>query len=424
MKYFSEVILRRKPFSRYKRFDRWGYRKSLRLAYEITPLNVIHINSTAEGGGVAELLNNQIPLEKDLSIKSRWLVLRQPAQFFAITKKIHNLLQGNKESLTGQEKKFYLKSLLLAREELSNFLKKLPKPVILVLHDAQTLPLAEFLPADVFAVSRMHIDLSRPNAGTLNFLKPYFEKVRAVILSHPSFRPLWLSKNKTVISYPAIDPFSEKNITINRSEIIKRLTDFGWDTKPPIITQVSRFDKWKDPRGVAEAYRLAKKITPGLQLVLEGSLAVADDPEAMGLYLRLKNTYGRDPDIFLNGPAGPKAKKYGERWINILQRGSNIVIQKSLKEGFGLTVAEALWKNKAVIGGGTFGIKAQIKNGKSGFVVNSPEECASRIVQLLNQPKLADRLGQQGHDLVKKYFLFSHLILDFLEVYKNLLLKG
>src|SRR3989344_7328532 len=258
MKYFSEVILRPKPFSRYKRFDTGVYRQSLRLANEIAPVNVIHINSTAEGGGVAELLNNQVPLEKDLGINSYWLVLHQPAQFFAITKKIYNLLQGNKDSLTRQEKTFYLKRLLLAGEELNDFLKKLTGSVTLVLHDAQTLPLAEFIPADVFAISRMHIDLSRPNAGTLNFLKPYFKKVKAVILSHPSFRPLWLSKNKTVISYPAIDPFSEKNITISRSEIVKRLTDFGLDTKRPIITQVSRFDKWKDPTGVAEAYRLAK----------------------------------------------------------------------------------------------------------------------------------------------------------------------
>ena len=419
MKHFSIPNLPKQSFGQYLRFNAKLYRQSKITAKNLKGLPVIHINSTATGGGVAELLKTQVPLEKDLGLNSRWLVLREPKQFFFITKKMHNLLQGQKGFLSEPEKNYYIKRLKMPGQELKKLLEKISKPVVVVLHDPQVMPLIDYLPSWASSVIRLHIDLSDSSKTTIKFLRPFLEKADAVAVSHKDYRPSWLDKEKTIVSYPAINPFSRKNSKVNPEKIAKFFKLFGIDTQSPIIAQVSRFDFWKDPEGVIEAYYLAKKRIPKLQLVLEGAMEAKDDPEARGIFSKLKIEHQSDPDIFLHGLKTQAEPAY-ETWINALQRRADVVIQKSLREGFGLTVTEALWKGKAVIGGNALGIKAQIQNGRSGFIVNSPAECAKRIIQLIQNPNLAKRLGSRGQKIVRQNFLFNRLIFDFLKIYEQI----
>lgn len=409
----------REAFRPYARFGGGIYSRCLALSKSLKGLRVIHINSTASGGGVAELLKNQIPLEKDLGLASRWLALREPKRFFFVTKKIHNLLQGQKGFLSDPEKNYYLSRLDEPGRELRKILNTPGKPTVVVLHDPQVLPLINFLFAASAVIVRLHIDLSSANKSALKFLRPFLEKADRVIISHRLYRPVWLDKNKTTISYPAINPFSDKNREIASGKISGLFKHFGIDETRPIATQISRFDPWKDPEGVIQAYYLAKKELPKLQLVLEGAMEAKDDPQAAAIYNQLTMEYKNDPDIFLHGGKTLSDLSY-QTWINALQRRADVVIQKSLREGFGLTVTEALWKGKAVIGGNAAGIKVQIKNGRNGFIVKSPSECAKRMVQLINNPGLARTLGKSGKNIVRKNFLFNRLILDFLEIYTEI----
>lgn len=422
-KHFTEIKSPRQRFFAYKNLDAKIYRSCVKLAGRLKKLRVIHINSTALGGGVAELLKNQIPLERSLGLDSRWLVIKQPKSFFQVTKKIHNLLQGQTGALSEEEKIFMLGRLRLPGQELMAFLSGLSDAEVLVLHDPQVLPLIDFVPGAVRTVWRAHADVSRPNKAALEFLRPFFLKARKVIVSHKAYRPPGLPLNKFKISFPAISPFAQKNRPLGEAQIAKLFLAHGIDRQRPVVAQVSRFDPWKDPEGVIEAFYLAKKALPGLQLVLEGSQKAKDDPQAREIFARLKKQYGHDPDLFLRGEK-PEAFAAHETWVNALQSGANVVVQKSLKEGFGLTVAEAMWKQKAVIGGDTPGIRLQIKNGRTGFIVNSPQACARRIVELLKHPARAKRLGLSAHVYVKNHFLFNRLIADFLEIYSEILKPG
>ncbi|MBU6447913.1 glycosyltransferase, partial [Patescibacteria group bacterium] len=403
-------------FSRYKKFSLNTYRQCRSMAGRMRGTKIIHINSTAEGGGVAELLKSQIPLERGLGFDSKWFVIQEPKRFFVITKKIHNLLQGGKGQLPSYEKKYYVRQLRSAGDELKKILANSGKHVIVVLHDPQTLPLSSYVQADIPVIARLHIDLTSPNKSTLKFLKPFLQRAQKVIVSHKDFLPEWISKNKIAVSCPAIDPFSAKNRGIKIATASSIFKKFKISVNRPIVAQISRFDKWKDPEGVIKAYYLAKQRVPSLQLVLEGAEGAADDPEAESVFKYLSKKYKGDSDLFLLGKNVLSRSRY-ELWVNALQRRANVIVQKSYREGFGLTVTEALWKNKAVVGGNAAGIRQQIQNGKNGFIVKTAEQCSRKIVRIIENPPLAAALGRMGHDEVRRKYLFNRLILDFLKIY-------
>lgn len=419
MKYFSKNLLPRRRFSQFKTFNTRSFRACLHLAGKLSGLRVIHVNS-ARFGGVAELLKNQMPLEQDLGLDSNWFVLRAPKQFFRVTKKIHNLLQGESGMLTVSEKRTYLNHLHLVGDELSRFLEKSKQPTILVLHDPQTLPVIDYLSSNVVPVCRLHVDLTAPNKLVLDFLKPYLKKARRVIISNSRFRPAWLARNKTVVSYPTIDPFADKNRELSSQKVKKILSKLKIKPDCPMVAQVSRFDPWKDPLGVIEAYYLAKKYVPNLQLVLEGVVAAQDDPQGAEVYQDLQKQCRSDNDIHLFAHAHAQNGNTYDVIVNAIQRAADVVVQKSIREGFGLTVAEAMWKGKAVIGGNVGGIRVQIQDGQNGFLVDSPEECAEKIVQLLNNRSLAQKMGRRAHQTVREKFLIPKMLEDFLQIYRKL----
>ncbi|MFH1866601.1 MAG: glycosyltransferase [Patescibacteria group bacterium] len=422
MKHFSFAKVAKQSIASYAQFSTSRYQQILKLGRQLAGTKIFHLNSVSAtgGGGVAEIIKYQVPLERSLELDSRWLVISAPEQFFVVTKKIHNLLQGQSGTLSVKEKRLYLNHLHQISNELSKYLEKVKGRAIMVIHDPQPLPVIDYLPPSILAISRLHIDLSQPNRLMLDWLKPYLDKAQRVIISNSSFRPSWLPLKKTVISYPAINPFALKNRALKVGYARQLLKKIKVDIKRPILAQVSRFDPWKDPLGVVEAYYLAKKQIPGLQLILKGDIIAKDDPEAKIIFQRVKKECKGDPDIFvLADPNYPQNVTYGT-FINAIQQGADVVVQKSIKEGFGLTCTEAMWKGQAVVAGNVGGLKIQITNGQNGFLVNSPTECAERITQLIKHPKLAKRLGKQAHKTVKDKYLIHALVEDHLKIYQTI----
>ncbi len=414
MRTLTEITIPRIRFRRYRHLTPAIYLRTRFWAKKMRNISILHINSTAQGGGVAELLRSQVPLERDLGLNSSWFVISPPARFFPITKKIHNLLQGHaQENLSRKEKEYYLEILQGMRNDFQRLLK-LKSPDIIIIHDPQPLPFIRFIPPEYPALLRLHIDISTPDKTTLEFFRPLILKYRAVVLTSSLYRPLWLSKNKTKIIMPAIDPFTPKNRTTPTKKAKRILESFSINTDKPIITQISRFDPWKDPLGVIRAYQLAKNKIPDLQLVLAGSFA-SDDPEGKEIFKKVKKKAKKDPHIFLWTQENPL-------FVNALQTASTLVIQKSLREGFGLTMTEAMWKGTPVIAGMTEGARMQIVNGKNGVLVSSPEETARAVIRLYRNKALAARLGRAARETVKKKFLFSRFLLENLETYASVLL--
>lgn len=394
------------------------YTRIIQHARHLRGLTVLHINSTATSGagGVAEILRSQVPLERSLGIDSKWFIIQPDPSFFRITKKIHNLLQGKENSfLLEKEKVAYVEESHAAHRKFRQIIAEV-KPDIIIIHDPQPLPLVECIPPDIVSILRMHIDLSDPEPDTLKFFRPFIEQYQYVILTSPKYRPQWLSEKKIFYSTPTIDPFAVKNKPLSLARAKKILQFFNIHTERPLITQVSRFDPWKDPLGVIQAYYIAKNKIPNLQLVLAGIMFAQDDPEAREILKHVKK-HASDPDIFLFAYPEDLKGISNNLFINALQTASDIVIQKSLREGFGLTVTEAMWKGKAVIGGKTEGISLQIKNGKNGIIVSSPEETAKAIIRLCKNPGARKRLGTAAKKTVQNKFLLSRLILDHLKMY-------
>ena len=415
MRHFSSPSLSKTSFAQYRKFSKGIYTRSLRAAEHLEGLTILHINS-ATGGGVAELLKNQVPLERSLGLNSQWLVLNENKDFFFITKKMFNLIQGQKGFLPAPEREYFLQHLRQPGLSLEKILGRIKGPAVVVLHDVQVLPLIDYVPARFKAIVRLHMDLMSPNTEVMKFLLPFLKKAGKVVVTHKQFIPKGLKRKQILLSFPAINPFSKKNEAMPKDVAGRLLKKIHVDILRPIIAQVSRFDVWKDPEGVIEAYYLAKKQVPGLQLILEGAAEAKDDPEAAAIYQKLKMEHKNDPDLFLQGQRTLRGPKY-EKWVNAIQSRADIILQKSLREGFGLTVTEALYKGKPVIGGNALGIKLQIKNKWNGFIVNSPKECAKRIIQLLKDKNLGSRLGKNGQAFVKENFLINRLVLDFLKVY-------
>ncbi len=386
------------------------------LAHWISEVNVVHINSTREGGGVAEILKNITPLMEELGIKVRWEVITGTDVFFQCTKAMHNALHGRHVVIPD---KFISEYEKINAENAERLRDVLMDADIVFVHDPQPAALISHFPDRKGKwIWRCHIDISRPVRSVWRYLKNYVVNYDASIFHLATFaqhlpHPMFLIP-------PSIDPLGEKNIPLPDSEIQSVLSQFGIDPDRPVVVQISRFDRLKDPIGVIEAYKMVKRYSPSLQLVLAGGGAT-DDPEGMTVLEEVKMAAEGDPDIkILYLP--PKS----DRVINALQRGATVVLQKSIREGFGLTVTEAMWKYKPVIGGDTGGIRLQVVNHHTGFLVNSPEGAALRMRYFLNNPDKIEEMGNKAHRFVLENFLITRHLRDYLTVMISILygLKG
>ena len=372
------------------------------LADRVAGRRIQHINSTPVGGGVAEILTRIIPLFRELGVEATWDVIKGDQAFFGVTKAFHNALHGKREEITPA-----MLDVFRAATEANAKEIQVTGDVVFI-HDPQ--------PAGLIVrkkdlgkhwVWRCHIDVSAPQADVWEFLRPYVEQYDAAIFSMPDF-----AQRLPVVQFrvaPSIDPLADKNKPLERSYVTSILEKYGIDPAIPILTQISRFDRFKDPVGVIAAYRMVKK-RHKCQLVLAGGGA-ADDPEGEQVLQEVQEAAAGDPGIHVL-----LLPPFSDLEINALVRASAVVLQKSVREGFGLTVSEALWKKKPVIGGAVGGIKLQIVDGVTGFLVHSPEGAAARIAQLLGNRKLRDRLGENGYRHVRQNFLLTRHVKDYLLV--------
>ena len=385
------------------------------VAERLRGRRILHLNSTAEGGGVAEILRSMTPLMRSLGLSTDWVVINPPPSFFQVTKKVHNLLQGAEGELSSEEKETYLGDVQRVAEQMR--LDGLDADVWF-LHDPQLLPLARFLRKgrDGAWFWVVHIDLTTPNQSVLDFLLPLTTRYDGLAFSLDSYIPRELDGSPPIyVTPPAIDPLSVKNVPMDAVEASRIVTAMGIDPAQPLVTQVSRFDYWKDPWGVIEAYRLARRDIPGLQLALLGLSQASDDPEALEVLNSVTEYAGGDPDIHLHYSCEGLPASI-DSIVNAFQTASQVVLQKSTREGFGLTVAEAMWKGKPVIGGKVGGIRAQIEDGVSGYLVDTPAQCASRIAELMRDSQLMSRIGRAARESVRQRFLLPRLALDYLQI--------
>ncbi len=362
---------------------------------------ILHVNSTRYGGGVAEILHRLLPLMDELGVKTRWEVLTGTDLFYRTTKSFHNSLQGTKQRLTKEMFDAYIEC---NRENAARL--NLDADVALI-HDPQPAPLVEHRPSGSKWIWRCHIDLSTPQRSVWQFLRPYIIRYDAAVFSLPKFAqrlPI-----PQFLIYPSIDPLSDKNRELPEEEVGAILDRLDIPRDKPILLQVSRFDRFKDPVGVVEAYRIVKK-SHDCRLVLAGGSA-DDDPEGAEVLAEVRDVVGVDPDVHLL-LLPPTANVE----INALQRAATIVLQKSTREGFGLTVTEAMWKGKPVIGGETGGITAQVIHGKTGYTVNSSEGAAFYIKHLLNDRELLAAIGRQAKEYARHRFLITRQLQDYLAV--------
>jgi len=375
-----------------------------RLGERLAGKSFLHVNSTRLGGGVAEILQRMVPILIELGIEARWEIIEGDQKFFDITKKIHNALQGDQVEITREMWEYH-------HEVNKKNARKLNLDADAVLiHDPQPVALVEFRTEGRW-IWRCHIDLSNPAVGVARFIKRYCRRYDAAIFSVAKFvMPMAIDQ---FIIQPSIDPLSEKNREVTKEEIEETAGRLQIPRDRPLLLQVSRYDRFKDPIGVIKAYRMVKKYNDCI-LVLAGSPAT-DDPEGEAVLTAVTEFAADDPDIhvLLLPPNSDKD-------INVLQRMATVILQKSFKEGFGLTVSEGMWKGKPVIGGAAGGIPVQIVNGVNGFLVHSVEGAAFRMRQLLNNPEMAHEMGERGRDHVRTNFLITRQIRDYLSVWYSL----
>jgi len=381
------------------------------LSESLQGMTVVHVNSTREGGGVAEILHKLVPLMGELGIKTSWEVLTGDSDFYQCTKSFHNSLQGNAVHIPEKLLRSFEKTNQLNAERLW---PTLTEADLVIIHDPQPVPLLAMCPDRRGKwVWRCHIDISKPYRPVWKYLSPFVHGYDASIFSMPDFaRPL---PHPSYLIPPSIDPLSEKNMELPADEVLRIYSSFGIDPKRPVILQVSRYDRFKDPLGVVASYRMAKKFIPSLQLVLAGGGA-SDDPEGEEVYREVMEAVESDADahVLLLPPDA-------HRTINALQRAADIVLQKSIREGFGLTVTEAMWKGKPVIGGDTGGIRLQVIDHHTGFLVNTPEGAASRIRYLLRRPQKLEEMGNKAMGLVRDNFLLTRHLREYLTLIVGLL---
>jgi trehalose synthase len=370
----------------------------LKKARHLWDLHVVNVNSTYYGGGVAELLGSMTILMNSVGIKTGWRVIQGSPDFFSITKKMHNALQGGEINLTVRKKEIF--------EEVvyENAIRNHLEHDVVIIHDPQPLPMINHYRKRGPWIWRGHVDLSEPNPELWGYLAPFAEKYDAVIFSIREYTQNL--KTPQLFFMPAIDPFSIKNHPLSEAEIEERLEHYNIPTDLPLVVQVSRFDRWKDPQGVVEAFKIARKEVD-CTLVLLGNVAT-DDPEGPEVYKSLLESQ-EERVIILS--------VQDTALVNALQSRAAVVLQKSIREGFGLTVAEAMWKGAAVIGGNVGGIRYQIEDGVNGFLVNNVEEAGARIVQLVKDEDLRRRLGKAGRETVRQKFLLSRNLEQYLDLF-------
>ena len=362
-----------------------------------------HINSTAVGGGVAEILNRMVPLLKELGVNTRWDVIKGGEQFYEVTKKFHNALHGRQESINMRDFNIFMETSAKNIEEVNT------SSDIVFVHDPQPIALVKKKSGNKW-IWRCHIDVSNPNQKVWKFLRGYIDKYDAAVFSAPDFSPR-LPIRQFLIA-PSIDPLSDKNKELPQEIIDGVLRKYGLVMDKPMLTQISRFDRLKDPLGVIEAYQQVRRYID-CQLVLAGGTA-SDDPEGLKVLEEVQEKAKNDKDIHI------LLLPQNDIEVNALQRAATVIIQKSLKEGFGLTVSEALWKAKPVIASNVGGIPLQIKHKFSGLLCNSIDGAAFSIKQLFNSPEYAKKLGQNGREHVKNNFLLTRHLREYMLLFLSL----
>lgn len=380
------------------------------LAEPLAGKRVLHINATAFGGGVSEILFTMVPLMNDVGLSAEWKVLFGREEFFNVTKAIHNALQGDPRGLTEDEKRTFERYNLLNAGGLSG------EYDFIVIHDAQ--PVAMRMNVDQERAKwiwRCHIDMSTPNTEVLDFLMPYIERYDLSVFHMAQYVPDGDRAPTPTIIPPAIDPLTPKNMSLSAEDAAYIVDQFGLDVERPLMLQVSRFDPWKDPLGVIDAYRMVKEEVPGLQLALVGSMAT-DDPEGWDYFQRTSAYAGDDPDIFILS----NLNNVGSVEVNAFQTHADICVQKSIREGFGLTVTEALWKARPIVAGNVGGIPLQVVDGETGWLVNSAEECAARCLDIFRDGDSARAMARRGKQHVRHDFLSPRLLRDWLNVFTKL----
>ncbi len=364
-------------------------------------LHVVHVNSTYYGGGVAETLSSLTLLMNTLGIKTGWRVIQGAPDFFSITKKMHNALQGGEINLTDRKCQIYQE--VIYENAVRNHLDD---HNFVIIHDPQPLPLIHHYRKLGPWIWRCHLDLTEPHPDLWRYLRVSIEKYDAVVLS---LKEYWQDLNIPQLDFsPGIDPFTTKNREMSDTEMEERLRHYGIPTDLPLVVQISRFDPWKDPEGVIEAFKLARQEVD-CTLVLLGNVAT-DDPEGPEVYQRLLEKQ-EDRLIILS--------VQDTALVNALQRRAAVVVQKSIREGFGLTVTEAMWKGAAVVGGAAGGIRYQIEDGVNGFLVASIEKAAARIAQVLKDPDLRRRLGEKARQTVREKFLLTSHLEQYLDLFNS-----
>jgi trehalose synthase len=385
------------------------------LARPLEGARVLHLNATAYGGGVAELLATHVPLLRSAGVDAEWHVMRGSDEFFGVTKEVHNGLQGAPIEMTPPMRRTYLERVLDNALELEDGWD------YVIVHDPQPAAILHHVTDrhDLFThtkwIWRCHIDLTDAQPDMWEFFRPFIEEYDASVWTMPEFVPGTLDMPRIVHAPPCIDPLSVKNLDLAMPFCLEITKQYGIDPHRPLVCQVSRFDPWKDPTGVIEAFRIVREQVTDAQLLLAGSMAT-DDPEGFRVWEETEEARAGDRDIHLLS----NLHQVGAVQINAFQRISDVMVQKSLREGFGLTVSEALWKGRPVVGGRAGGIKLQIREGFDGYLVDDVESCARRIIDLLADPVGADAMGSQGREHVRQNFLSTRELQDWLQLMGDL----
>jgi trehalose synthase len=407
----QQVNVGSKSLSDYTTIASRGLMEQIRgLAEPLAGKRVLHLSATAFGGGVAEILYTLVPLMRDAGLETEWRVIFGQEEFFDVTKAIHNALQGNPRGLSEEEQAIFRRYNEGNAEALTDEFD------FVIVHDAQPAAMIEHArEAGRRWVWRCHIDLSTPNREVLDFLHPWLASYDATVFHRQAYVPSSESLPTAYIWPPAIDPLAPKNMALSPEDAAYIVDQFGIDVDRPLVSQISRFDPWKDPVGVIEAWRRLRENHSNVQLALVGSMA-HDDPEGWDYYNQTVAAADGDSDIFILS----NLNNVGSVEVNAFQVHSAALIQKSIREGFGLTVTEGLWKARPMVAGRAGGIVDQIQDGETGFLVESVAECADALNKILEQPHEARAMALRGKEFVRRHFLTPRLLRDWLALFNRL----